>query len=203
MKDRNGIVLSLVTRRVCALQMIPEGAYCCAILRHHSPKSSAAAMATKKKLPLENWISYRFGLVAARVGAVMSSKYVAQHDLTTPAWRSLAVIARYGPLSAGELGKKTSSDPYRVVRSIDLLVKRGLITRELDPADRRRASLQLTARGRAIYDEIEQGAMANELFLRAGLTSQEVRGLESILARIDAQVAALTEGAVDQGDQDD
>jgi len=160
-------------------------------------------MATKKKLPLENWISYRFGLVASRIGAVMSAKYVAQHDLTMPAWRSLAVIARYGPLSAGELGTKTSSDAYRVVRSIDLLVKKGLITRELDPKDRRRASLQVTARGRAIYDEIEQGAIANELFLRAGLTSQEVRGLESILARIDAQVAALAQGAVDQADQDD
>ncbi len=160
-------------------------------------------MATKKKLPLENWISYRFGLVASRVGAVMSSKYVAQHDLTMPAWRSLAVIARYGPLSAGELGAKTSVDPYRVVRSIDLLVKKGLITREIDPADRRRASLQLTARGRAVYDQIEQGAMTNELFLRAGLTSQEMRGLESILARIDAQVAALAEGVADQGDQDD
>ncbi len=161
-------------------------------------------MASKKKLPLENWISYRFGLVASRVGAVMAAKYVEHHQLTMPAWRSLAVIARYGPLSAGELGAKTSSDPYRVVRSIDLLVKRGLITREADPADRRRASLQLTPQGRSTYDEIEQGAMTNEFFLRAGLTSQEVRSLESILERIDAQVAALAQGvlATRQGEDD-
>ncbi|KPV00081.1 hypothetical protein APR50_09510 [Variovorax paradoxus] len=163
-----------------------------------------AVMASKKKLPLENWISYRFGLVASRVGAVMAAKYVEQHQLTMPAWRSLAVIARYGPLSAGELGAKTSSDPYRVVRSIDLLVKRGLITREADPADRRRASLQLTPHGRSTYDEIEQGAMTNEFFLRAGLTIQEVRSLESILERIDAQVAALAQGvlATKQGEDD-
>ncbi len=162
---------------------------------------SIAAMATKKKLPLETWISYRFGLVASRIGAVMATRYVAQHELTMPAWRSLAVIARYGPLSAGELGTKTSSDPYRVVRSIDLLVKKGLITRELDPADRRRASLQLTARGRVIYEDIEAGAIANERFLRAGLTSQEVRSLESILARIDAQVAALSDGVEGHRDE--
>jgi DNA-binding MarR family transcriptional regulator len=151
-------------------------------------------MAGKKKLPLENWISYRFGLVASRVGAVMHTRYVAQHDLTMPAWRSLAVIARFGPLSAGELGAKTSSDPYRVVRAIDLLVKRGLITRKPDPEDRRVARLEVTAKGRDTYEEIEKGAIANEMFLRAGLTPQEVRNLESVLARIDAQVQALSEG---------
>jgi len=155
------------------------------------------SMAGEKKIPLEHWLSYRFGLVAARVGAVMAERYVAPHDLPMPAWRSLAVIARYGPISAGELGAKTSSDPYRVVRAIDLLVKRGFITRELDPGDRRRARLELTAEGRAVYEEIERGAMANESFMRAGLTAQELRALESMLNRIDAQVQALASGLSD------
>ncbi len=46
--------------------------------------------------------------------------------------------------------------------------------------------------------------MTNEFFLRAGLTSQEVRSLESILERIDAQVAALAQGvlATRQGEDD-
>ena len=150
-------------------------------------------MAGAKKLPLESWISYRFGLVAARMGAVMASRYVAPHDLTLHAWRSLAVIARYGPLSAGELGAKTSSDAYRVARAIDLLVTRGLISRKSDPGDRRRAKLELTARGRALYEKIEEGAIANESFLRAGLTQQDWRALERILARIDLQIESLVD----------
>jgi DNA-binding MarR family transcriptional regulator len=84
-----------------------------------------------------------------------------------------------------------------VVRAIDLLVKRGLITREPDPQDRRRARLELTKAGRALYEEIEQGAMANEMFLRAGLTPAEVRALDSILTRIDAQAQALAQGVPD------
>lgn len=151
-------------------------------------------MATKKKFALEHWISYRFGLIASRIGTVMAARYVAAHDLPMPAWRSLAVIARFGPLSAGELGERTSSDPFRVVRAIDLLVKRGLITRTPDPSDRRRARLELTSAGRALYEEIEQGAIANEKFVRAGLTAQEIRLLESMLDRIDAQVQALSAG---------
>jgi len=149
-------------------------------------------MVTKKKLCLEQWISYRFGLIASRVGAVMADRYVVPHDLPMPAWRSLAVIARFGPLSAGELGARTSSDPFRVVRAIDLLVKRGMITRTPDPADRRRARLELTDFGRTVYTQIEQGAIANEQFVRAGLTAQEIRLLESMLDRIDAQVQALS-----------
>jgi DNA-binding MarR family transcriptional regulator len=151
-------------------------------------------MADKKKLPLERWISYRFGLVAARMGEVMASRYVAPHELPMPAWRSLAVIARFGPLSAGELGAKTSSDPYRVVRAIDLLVKRGLITREPDPEDRRRARLELTPAGREVHDEIEKGAIANEACLRAGLSTDEVKTLERLLRKIDAQVEVLRSG---------
>ena len=160
-------------------------------------------MASKKKLSLEHWISYRFGLIASRTGAVMSARYVAPHDLPMPAWRSLAVIARFGPLSAGELGERTSSDPFRVVRAMNLLVKRGLITRNLDPSDRRRARLELTSAGRALYEEIEQGAIANEKFIRAGLTAQEIRLLESMLDRIDAQVQALGVGLSGPIEDDD
>ena len=159
-------------------------------------------MAAKKKLTLEHWISYRFGLVATRMGAVMAARYVTPRDLTMPAWRSLAVIARYGPLSAGELGARTSSDPFRVVRAIDLLVKRGLITRDPDPRDRRRAQLALTPAGRELHASIEQGAIANENFIRAGLTAQEVRLLESILGRIDAQLQALAEDVPDLAEPD-
>jgi DNA-binding MarR family transcriptional regulator len=170
-------------------------------VRRCMPRQAAIDMASKK-IPLEQWISYRFGLVASRMGAAMNARYVAAHDLPMPAWRSLAVISRYGPLSAGDLGAKTSSDAFRVVRAIDLLVKRGLITREPDLRDRRRARLELTAAGRALYEQIEQGAIANERFIRAGLTTQEVRLLESILGRIDAQVQALSDGLPDLADLD-
>jgi DNA-binding MarR family transcriptional regulator len=150
---------------------------------------------SQKKLPLESWISYRFGLVATRMGKVMAERYVAPHDLPMAAWRSLAVIARFGPMSAGDLGSRTSSDPFRVVRAIDLLVQRGLITREPDPSDRRRARLEVTAEGRALYREIEKGAIANETFLRSALSQEDVESLERILGIIEGQVKALGEKA--------
>src|ERR1700722_1315751 len=110
-------------------------------------------------IPLEHWIGYRFGLIAARLGEYVAQMYASRYDLTMPAWRSLAVIARYQPLTAKELATLTSSDAFKVARAIELLVRRGLIRRDIDKSDRRRASLRLTAEGRKVYKDIEKFAV--------------------------------------------
>src|SRR5579864_1813769 len=65
---------------------------------------------SKASLPLEHWIGYRFSLISARLGNYVAQMYASRHDLTMPAWRSLAVIARYQPLTAKQLAMLTSSD---------------------------------------------------------------------------------------------
>src|SRR6185295_9436808 len=127
---------------------------------------------TRKKrdaIPLEHWIGYRFSRIAARLGNYVAQMYVSRYDLTIPAWRSLAVIARYQPLTATQLGALTSSDPSKVARAIELLVRRGLIRRDVDKDDRRRASLGLTAEGRKIYKDIEKFSVRVEREITDGL----------------------------------
>jgi hypothetical protein len=65
-------------------------------------------------IPLEHWIGYRFGLITARLGKYVAQMYTSRHDLTVPVWRSLAVIARYQPLTAKQLANLTSSDAFKV-----------------------------------------------------------------------------------------
>ena len=62
---------------------------------------------SKASLPLEHWIGYRFSLISARLGNYVAPMYASRHDLTMPAWRSLAVIARYQPLTAKQLAMRT------------------------------------------------------------------------------------------------
>ncbi|MGB3071975.1 MAG: MarR family transcriptional regulator [Ottowia sp.] len=153
-------------------------------------KASRKPKATQA-LPLEKWVFYRFGLIAARVGNFAAPMYAERHQLSTPAWRCLAVIARYENLSAKELATKTSSDAFKVARAIDLLVKRQLITRNPDPLDRRRASLQLTTEGWAVYRDVERFAIRIEEHLVAKLPADELAAMESALEKIDAQVEDL------------
>jgi len=139
-------------------------------------------------IPIENWTGYRFGLLATRLGNFIAPMYASRHDLTMPAWRSLAVIARYQPLTAKQLAMLTSSDAFKVARAIELLVRRGLIDRDLDKSDRRRASLRLTAEGRKVYKDIEKFVVRVERELMAVLDEDEVAVLRRSLDKLDRQM---------------
>ena len=138
-------------------------------------------------IPLEHWIGYRFSRIAARVGNYVAQMYVTRHDLTMPAWRCLAVIARYQPLTAKELATLTSTDAFKVTRAIELLVRRRLIRRDVDKEDRRRASLRLTAEGRTVYKDIEKFTMRLEQELTAEFDQAETAMLRQLLDKLDRQ----------------
>jgi DNA-binding MarR family transcriptional regulator len=143
---------------------------------------------TDQKLPLDHWVAYRFGLIATRIGSMAAPAYKV-HKLSTAAWRALAVVARFEPLSAAMLSEHTRLDPSKVSRAIETLVGRKLLTRNKDPADQRRAVLELTPRGRKIYQDIEITAVRLERELTATLTKAERRSLWIVLDKIDAEIA--------------
>jgi DNA-binding MarR family transcriptional regulator len=148
----------------------------------------------RTSLPLENWIGYRFSLISARLGNFVASMYASRHDLTMPAWRSLAVIARYEPLTASQLAMRTSSDAFKVTRAIELLVRRGLIRRDVDKDDRRRASLRLTADGRKVYKDIEKFVVRVENELASVLDANELATLRQCLDKLERQLDSRIRG---------
>lgn len=149
---------------------------------------------TKRSLaaPLEKWLPYRFGLIAGRIGTFVAPMFKVKYDLPLAAGRTLAVISRYQPLSAAELARHTSYDPFKTARAIDLLIGRGLIHRGADPRDRRKAKLQLTSKGRRIFREYAQFARRVEQLWLAEITKSELRALYSVLDKVDRKVATLS-----------
>jgi DNA-binding MarR family transcriptional regulator len=143
---------------------------------------------SRTSLPLENWIGYRFSLISARLGNFVAPMYASRHDLTMPAWRSLAVIARHEPLTATQLAMLTSSDAFKVARAIELLVRRGLIRRDVDKSDRRRASLRLTPDGRRVYQDIEKFVVRVENELTSALDTKELAMLRQSLDKLEQQL---------------
>lgn len=61
---------------------------------------------------------------------------------------------QHEPLTISELSRKFTLDPSTLVPVIDTLVKRGMVVRAQDPADRRRMPLSLTDDGLAIVQDI-------------------------------------------------
>lgn len=97
----------------------------------------------------------------------------------------------YGMLMAlGELGHACGQqqlseligiDARNAVPILDVLVDRGLLTREVDPTDRRRRLLTLTAPGHEMVQDLtETGAQIEARFLQA-LTPIDRKELRRIL----------------------
>ena len=88
----------------------------------------------------------------------------------SPQWRVMAALGRFAPLTASDVGQRIVMDKVAVSRAVAGLMKRGLVERATDRADRRRASLRLSARGRAMHARIVPMAL--------GIRGTAVRGAE-------------------------
>src|SRR5258706_7784082 len=67
--------------------------------------------------------------------------------------RALAVVASFEPCTMGELSEFSCVDRTTMTRTVDQLVAGGLVERFTPPSDRRQVLLNLTAAGRAVYDQ--------------------------------------------------
>lgn len=142
-------------------------------------------------LPLEQWVGYRFGLLAARIGVMLQPVTQGRHKLSTSSWRVLAVIARFEPCSAAELSAHSRLDPSKVSRAIEVLVDRKLIKRNKDPQDMRRAVLTLTPMGRRTYEDCARHVRQNEAYYTATLTAQERKAMWAAVVKMEALIAEL------------
>jgi DNA-binding MarR family transcriptional regulator len=135
-------------------------------------------------LELERFLPYRLSVVSNRISAAIARLYAKRFDLTIPEWRLMAVLGRFGPMTANALCERTAMDKVRVSRAVARLLEAGRIEREIDPVDRRRAVLALTPAGRAIYVEIVPLALGAEARLLSALTPEERATFERLLAKL-------------------
>jgi len=122
-----------------------------------------------------------------RISNAIARSYERRFRLSVPEWRVMAVLGRFGPLSANGVAEKTQMDKVRVSRAVSRLVATGRVSRRIDRRDRRRSVLALTAAGVAIHREIVPHARRVEARLLAGLTLAERAALDHLLAKLEAR----------------
>jgi DNA-binding MarR family transcriptional regulator len=152
---------------------------------------ATAPQAPKQALELENFLPYRLSVLAQLVSESLHDLYAGPFDLTVTQWRVMAALGRFAPLTASEVGVRIVMDKVAVSRAVAGLMKRGLVERATDRADRRRASLRLSARGRSMHAHIVPLALEYEAKLYAALTAEERRTLDSLSDRLFARAEAL------------
>jgi len=136
---------------------------------------------------LERFLPYRLSVLMLRISNAIARSYERRFHLSVPEWRVMAVLGRFGPLSANGVAEKTQMDKVRVSRAVARLAAAGRVSRRVDRTDRRRSVLALTAAGEAIHREIVPHARRVEARLLAGLSGAERESLGQLLAKLEAR----------------
>ena len=136
-------------------------------------------------LVLAEFLPYRLSVLANRVSRDLSRLYAEQFDLTITQWRILAILGLHPGISADEVCRRSEMDKVAVSRAVRRLRGKGLLSRRIDTADRRRSVLRLSARGTKTYHRIVPLAQRYERELLDGLSAKARRDLGRSLDELD------------------
>lgn len=92
----------------------------------------------------------------------------------------LANLADGRNRSVGELASDTATKPTTLTSVLDRLVRRGYVTRDLDPADRRSFLVSLTADGRRVAGAARDAIADLERAALAAVSDADLAGFRAV-----------------------
>lgn len=122
------------------------------------------------------------GLTAALKDRLLD-RHLSPLAITAAQLKVLRVICR-GDDTAVALCRQLSIHSACMTRMLDRLERKGLIIRTRDGADRRQVRLLLTAQGKSMSSMLPTMEVAAMNEFAAGVTSEELMRLESLLAKM-------------------
>jgi DNA-binding MarR family transcriptional regulator len=99
-------------------------------------------------------------------------------------WAVLLHLWATDGMTQSQLARRTAIEQPTMVRTIDRMVRDGLVTRTPDPDDRRATRIMLTERGSALRDELVPLAAAVNRSATERLTDAEVATLRRLLTTL-------------------
>src|ERR1700730_6712351 len=109
---------------------------------------------------------------------------LAQRQVSPRHFKVLRALGESGPLCQHQLAELIAMDPRNAVPLIDSLAERGLLAREVHPADRRRRVLTLTAGGQQLAAALASIAAVIEEDFLSPLTGAEQLSLRQMLLQL-------------------
>jgi len=140
-----------------------------------------------RRLDLDGFVPYRLSVLTNRVSNAIARIYSERFGLTIPEWRVMAVLGQASGLSARDVARRTEMDKVQVSRAVASLVRSRRVQKQSDSTDGRITRLALTARGRAIYDDIVPHALELEERFLAALAPHERTIFDRLIGKLSEQ----------------
>jgi len=142
----------------------------------------------KRKAPLDllRFVPFRINRLAAEVSAALSIEYQTRYGLDIPEWRVMATLGFRGDACTAQyICHCTRTHKSTISRAVTGLMRRKLIERVANKDDRREFALQLTPKGRMLYEELIPRLLRREQEILSCLSARERRGFAATLSKIE------------------
>ena len=151
---------------------------------------------------VEDLLNYRLSRLLESSGSMVTRLCEGRYGITRREWRLVCILASQGAMSPSELAQRAHLERARVSRHVGDLVAKKLVVRVGLEGDKRRARVELSARGRKLYQELfPQSVEFNNLVLET-LTPGELTAFDNALARL-TEAADRISGSHAPGDKAD
>lgn len=113
----------------------------------------------------------------------------ARRGITAPQRLALRVVGAHGEIGAGELAAFLHLHPATLTGILERLVDRGCLERTVDAADRRRARLKLTLKGRRLTRPLAGTVEAAVVRTLAAFPARDLLATTRVLTRLASELA--------------
>ncbi len=134
-------------------------------------------------LPLPSYLSYLLYQTEQHRRA-LAADCIARHGLSFSKWVAMVTLRRFGACSMTRLAKLSASDRTTLTRSVDGLIRDGLVAREASPADRRIVVVTLTPAGYDLLIRIREDLRPLNREICSDLTDEEQANMTRYLKKM-------------------
>jgi DNA-binding MarR family transcriptional regulator len=146
----------------------------------------------KTPLDLFRFVPFRLNRLAAEVSAALAVEYQERYGLDIPEWRVLATLGfREGACTAQYISQCTRTHKSTISRAVTTLMRRKIIERVAGESDRREFALQLTRKGRALYEELIPRLLRKEQAILSCLSARERKDFAALLGKVERSLALV------------
>ena len=156
---------------------------------------SAAVQKVSQKLIFENFIPCRFKAINERTLRLLAQTHESL-GITAPEFGIMVILAEQDDVSSRDINKTTGMDKATITRALNRLIDKQLISRTKNKKDSRLIKLKLTAKGKRVFAQIEENALAWERDFLKGVKLNELNSLLSTLSKLETNLDRLDDSAM-------
>ncbi len=147
-------------------------------------------MPINPKIELERSPGYMLGLTYRKLSSLLQQRLKA-YDITPEQWSVLLHISRGNGMIQKDIAEQAGKDHPTTTRILDQLLKKGFVTKQTDPNDRRAFLVFSTPEGQQLLEETIAIEHSVTKEVQDCMTEQDFSKFMELLHRLNAHAAYL------------